>query len=470
MTGYQQGIILALGTKAEGRVTVRSVDRYYPDYLQPLFGTTVLSVADQHNPEQRQFAVKSVRVDLPRLDEITDWKGFCRAWIEIHGMVFPATRYRKKTKFHVAGFRIYGAEDVLTAMMPHLRIRPKKLEKISNKVDGGKYIGTTYCINISSPAEAAELLRYFDEAPQNAAVWTKFHQRAKEINGSRPVQIKPGDRFGKLTVVVKTEDKMRENGKGKIYSRWLCQCDCGNMTTVPAGELRSGSTRSCGCLKLGPKLKQRKKRVCPVCGKEFEVHVNSTHRICSPECARAADLQKKWRVMSADGNIYEFRNLSRWARKHIFLFNVKAITNIISGFNAIRCMAEFPDREWAAKAYQYRGWTYAQGGAEQPRAVLRARPIRRVCAVCGKEFTVKSSESAPACSPECAEKFEKSRWALRSEDGDMYEFYDLPRWVQKHYVLFEPDADDAADAAERIADGIVEGRYPGWAIEKIIKN
>lgn len=30
--------------------------------------------------------------------------------------------------------------------------------------------------------------------------------------------------------------------------RWRCQCDCGNETTVHGGELRRGSTKSCGCL------------------------------------------------------------------------------------------------------------------------------------------------------------------------------------------------------------------------------
>lgn len=31
-------------------------------------------------------------------------------------------------------------------------------------------------------------------------------------------------------------------------SRWLCACDCGKKTVVVAGNLRSGNTRSCGCI------------------------------------------------------------------------------------------------------------------------------------------------------------------------------------------------------------------------------
>jgi len=29
---------------------------------------------------------------------------------------------------------------------------------------------------------------------------------------------------------------------------FLCKCDCGNITSVLAGSLKSGKTRSCGCL------------------------------------------------------------------------------------------------------------------------------------------------------------------------------------------------------------------------------
>ncbi len=32
-------------------------------------------------------------------------------------------------------------------------------------------------------------------------------------------------------------------------ARWLCQCECGRMTEVGTQSLRSGNTRSCGCLR-----------------------------------------------------------------------------------------------------------------------------------------------------------------------------------------------------------------------------
>lgn len=51
-----------------------------------------------------------------------------------------------------------------------------------------------------------------------------------------------GQRFGKLTVL-----NLEKKEKG--ITIWKCQCDCGNITHVTLGHLRSGDTKSCGCLR-----------------------------------------------------------------------------------------------------------------------------------------------------------------------------------------------------------------------------
>jgi hypothetical protein len=48
-----------------------------------------------------------------------------------------------------------------------------------------------------------------------------------------------GERFGRLVVVAIDSHKPR---------RWACICDCGNRTVVDNGNIRSGHTKSCGCL------------------------------------------------------------------------------------------------------------------------------------------------------------------------------------------------------------------------------
>ena len=55
-----------------------------------------------------------------------------------------------------------------------------------------------------------------------------------------------GQKFGKLTVI---ERDMQYRDKG-VY--WKCVCECGNEKTILGTSLRSGATKSCGCLqKIG---------------------------------------------------------------------------------------------------------------------------------------------------------------------------------------------------------------------------
>lgn len=53
-----------------------------------------------------------------------------------------------------------------------------------------------------------------------------------------------GQRFGRLVVISYNE----EVSKQKKGSHWNCICDCGNNCTINGTRLKSGKTRSCGCL------------------------------------------------------------------------------------------------------------------------------------------------------------------------------------------------------------------------------
>ena len=56
-----------------------------------------------------------------------------------------------------------------------------------------------------------------------------------------------GQRFGKLTVIERTDDYVSPSGIHAIM--WKCICDCGNTCNVTSNNLRRGNTKSCGCLK-----------------------------------------------------------------------------------------------------------------------------------------------------------------------------------------------------------------------------
>lgn len=51
-----------------------------------------------------------------------------------------------------------------------------------------------------------------------------------------------GMRFGRLVAI-------RPTGKMRGRTAWECICDCGNTISVTTGDLRSGNTKSCGCLR-----------------------------------------------------------------------------------------------------------------------------------------------------------------------------------------------------------------------------
>lgn len=57
-----------------------------------------------------------------------------------------------------------------------------------------------------------------------------------------------GERFGRLTVVSRGPDQV--SAGGKIRACWNCVCDCGKHCLTAGFCLKSGNTKSCGCIKM----------------------------------------------------------------------------------------------------------------------------------------------------------------------------------------------------------------------------
>jgi len=49
-------------------------------------------------------------------------------------------------------------------------------------------------------------------------------------------------RFGRLTVICRA-------GTNGGHSTWLCECSCGERLIVQSHQLKTGNTKSCGCLR-----------------------------------------------------------------------------------------------------------------------------------------------------------------------------------------------------------------------------
>lgn len=52
--------------------------------------------------------------------------------------------------------------------------------------------------------------------------------------------------FGLWTVKERAETRYYKNGGQAVC--WLCECECGNVKSVPGRDLKSGASQSCGCL------------------------------------------------------------------------------------------------------------------------------------------------------------------------------------------------------------------------------
>jgi hypothetical protein len=64
-----------------------------------------------------------------------------------------------------------------------------------------------------------------------------------------------GQRFGKLTI------QLHNRGRGVGHnSECVCLCDCGKTKVVRADNLKSGKTKSCGCIGRYPIHLHRKKK------------------------------------------------------------------------------------------------------------------------------------------------------------------------------------------------------------------
>lgn len=64
-------------------------------------------------------------------------------------------------------------------------------------------------------------------------------------------------KFEKLTAISPYSHKFVKNGKKTSTMYWDCKCDCGNDFRATSYGLISGNTKSCGCFKVRPELKDK---------------------------------------------------------------------------------------------------------------------------------------------------------------------------------------------------------------------
>ena len=79
------------------------------------------------------------------------------------------------------------------------------------------------------------------------------------MSGKRKVEVIPGEKYGRLTVIKEVETRVMPNGRNERYV--LCKCDCdGKEVVVSLRSMRQGSTTSCGCVAKETISKIKKKK------------------------------------------------------------------------------------------------------------------------------------------------------------------------------------------------------------------
>jgi len=117
-------------------------------------------------------------------------------------------------------------------------LRFGKLSVLSPAADSGSWLCICDCGNTKIAKE------YFLVKGRIKSCGCKRKNFLNESYNKNRLDDLTGKKFGKLTVISRI---IKKDSKGAL---WNCICDCGKNKIVPACSLKSGGTKSCGCLAL----------------------------------------------------------------------------------------------------------------------------------------------------------------------------------------------------------------------------
>lgn len=177
MNDYCNGIAYATGYVMEDSgkryLIVRNTDPWYVNCISDATGHRAYkSGYNERLGKTEQWVVKTKITDsLPTLYEIQSISDFCRAYIEIHGILDLSKRKNGKKKLRL---RIYGKESIIQFINMVLPAKEKKIQYVSNKIEG-KYIGKTCVLYFQSQKEIEDILKFIDGYPKNKRVWSEWN-------------------------------------------------------------------------------------------------------------------------------------------------------------------------------------------------------------------------------------------------------------------------------------------------------
>lgn len=142
------------------------------------------------------------------------------------------------------GWKYYGARGITVCarwrksfkqFLADMGPKPTPRHTIDRKNPNGSY--TKHNCRWATPAQQRRNQRPYDEAARVQRSWDTG--KRSRINHFR--KDLTGQTFARLTVISYADTTDRR-------ARWRCRCTCGTIAIVTGKSLRSGDTKSCGCL------------------------------------------------------------------------------------------------------------------------------------------------------------------------------------------------------------------------------
>lgn len=122
-----------------------------------------------------------------------------------------------------------------------------------------------------------------------------------------PIEME-GKRFGRLVVLKKDHKDKR----GEWY--WLCICDCGNYKVASGYKIRSGNTKSCGCLQSEMRKAGNHKTHGMTNSRLYVIWSNMRARCNNPKSCEYISYGGKGIFVCKEWE--KFENFSKWAFEH----------------------------------------------------------------------------------------------------------------------------------------------------------
>ena len=178
LSDYCKGVMYASGCMIKEENTkylsVRNLDKWYAECIGKETGYT--HYPSMHNIKRDgrpQWTVKSRNItEMPDISSAKNPADFIRPYLELHSTL-DTVKAKSTRKVRL---RIYGKEEFLSIIMRYLPAKPKKIQKISNKVlsEEKEYTGKTCAIYYQSCTEIEQILNYINGYPRNDVVWDKW--------------------------------------------------------------------------------------------------------------------------------------------------------------------------------------------------------------------------------------------------------------------------------------------------------